>query len=103
MNTLKTSPSKAIALAITLIVGFGYTQTACAISLHTAKQEGKVCEGPDGFLQARDGSADVQDLVDDVNSKRRAEYNRIADQNKITPEAAAALAAGKLQDGHSCG
>lgn len=55
---------------------------ALAASLSDAKEQGWIGEKPDGYigLVRTDAPADVKALVDDVNAKRRAEYQRIAQQ-----------------------
>lgn len=51
-----------------------------AASLSEAKADGWIGEQPDGYigLVRNDAPPDVQALVSDVNAKRRAEYERIA-------------------------
>jgi uncharacterized protein YdbL (DUF1318 family) len=55
---------------------------AAAADLSSAKDDGWIGEKPDGYLGLvrSDAPADVQALVRDVNGKRRAQYQRIAQQ-----------------------
>ncbi len=59
-----------------------FTGTVLAADLGSAKAQGLVGEKPDGYLGLVDSSApsDVRALVQDVNAKRRANYQRIAKQ-----------------------
>lgn len=70
---------------------------AFAITLDQAKQQGMVCELPTGYLQATSGAtADVDRLVNTINSKRKQEYARIAGEHGVTPEQVGKLTAQKL-------
>lgn len=67
--------SAALALLLVLSVAVG----AFAMDLQAAKNQGLVGERPDGYLGAVvSGRADVTALIRDINSKRRAEYQAIA-------------------------
>lgn len=70
---------------------------AYAIDLDQAKSEGLVGETMEGYLGVVDDSAPeaVQTLVEEVNARRRAEYQRIAEQNGIDVAQVEALAAKK--------
>lgn len=68
---------------------------AHALSLEEAKSKGVVGESADGYLGAVSSSAEVDALVKDVNEKRRAEYKRIAESNKLDPAAVEKLAGSK--------
>lgn len=79
MNTLtKTLKFTARAALLALL----FTGTVLAADLGDAKAEGLIGEKPDGYLGLVDSSApaDVRALVQDVNAKRRANYQRIAKQ-----------------------
>ncbi len=60
--------------------------TAFAADLDSAKADGVIGEREDGYIGFVQASppADVVALVEDINAKRRAEYERIAAQNGIT-------------------
>ena len=53
-----------------------------AASLSDAKADGWIGEKPDGYigLVRNDAPPDVRALVSDVNAKRRAEYQRVAER-----------------------
>ena len=66
-----------------------------ALDLHQAKAQGLVGEMSSGYLGVVKGGADVQALVDDINAKRRQEYQDIAAKNGITLAAVEKIAAKK--------
>jgi uncharacterized protein YdbL (DUF1318 family) len=71
---------KSFALSAALI--FGLTAGAFAMDLDAAKSQGLVGERPDGYLGAvAAGRADIQSLVNDINARRRAQYQEIAKRN----------------------
>ena len=61
---------------------------AFAVTLDDAKSQGLVGETWKGYLAAvtASPSAEVKQLINDVNARRRAEYERIAKQNGISVE-----------------
>ena len=66
--------------------------------LEKAKQAGSVGERPDGYLGVVDrnaGSA-IEQLVEEINGKRRQKYGAIAKKNGTSVGAVAALAGAKL-------
>lgn len=71
--------------AVIVAVGLLLASAAYAIDLDTAKSRGLVGERADGYLGVvvQDPSAEVKELVADVNAKRRNRYQQIADQNGI--------------------
>jgi len=74
---------KRILLAFFLILAL---QTAWAIDLGTAKNQGLVGEANSGYLAAINApaSTDVQALISSVNAKRKAEFERTANKTKTT-------------------
>ena len=76
-------PTKmALVAAVTLAAA-----TAWALDLTTAKSNGFVGEQANGYLGIVQGaSGDVQALVEDVNAKRRARYQALAEQHGIPLE-----------------
>ena len=91
---------KSINLAFFLVVLGGFTAGAAVaadMSLADAKREGLVGEQNDGYLGVVDSgsSSAVSSLVRSVNSKRRAEYERIAKSNEISRADVEALAGQK--------
>lgn len=71
---------------------------SAALDLDAAKQQGLVGEQTDGYVAAVAAapSADVQELVADVNAKRKVAYQEIAQKNGTKVEDVAALSAQKL-------
>ena len=63
-------------------------QTAWAIDIGTAKDQGLVGEANTGFLAAvkTPASGEVQALINSVNAKRKAEFERAANKTKATVE-----------------
>lgn len=84
---------RALGLAALLCLG----AAAHAIDLDAAKTSGLVGETTEGYVDLVNPSApaEVRALVDDVNARRRAEYERIARENGITREQVEVLAAKK--------
>ena len=81
-----------------LITIFVFTMTlvsvAHAITLQEAKSEGFVGEQRDGYVGIvnNSASAEIQMLLNDVNSQRRQRYQQIAQQNGLSVDQVAALA-----------
>jgi hypothetical protein len=90
MKTLEKSWLAALLLAIAL--------PALALDLDEARAKGAVGERADGYVAAvKDDPNDaVKALVADVNAKRRAHYEEIAQRTGAPVEAVAALAGQKL-------
>ena len=88
--TKKHSWLAALVLAIAL--------PALALDLREARTTGVVGERADGYIAAvqEKPSEDVKRLVSEVNAKRRAAYEEIAQRNGTPVEAVAALAGQKL-------
>lgn len=63
-------------------------QTAWAIDIDAAKEQGLVGEANTGYLAAvvTPASREVQALIDEVNAKRRAEFERTARKTGATLE-----------------
>ena len=80
-----------------LLVLMFCTNAAFAIDLDQAKADGLVGERADGYLGlvVPSAGADVVKLVADINSKRKAEFERIAQTNDLTLEQVQALAGKK--------
>ena len=81
-------------------------QTAWAIDLHDAKDKGLVGEARSGYLVARQkpASAEVKALVSSVNAKRKAQFERTAENTNTTVAQVAnrfyELAVEKTRPGH---
>jgi uncharacterized protein YdbL (DUF1318 family) len=68
--------------ALLLLLAF---QAAWAIDLHAAKEQGLVGEANTGYLAAVGApSAEVKALIDEVNTKRKAEFKRTAEKTGAT-------------------
>ncbi len=68
-----------------------------ALGLDQAKAKGLVGEKPDGYLASvqASASAEVQNLVKDINSKRKKKYQSIARENGTSLQAVEVLAGKK--------
>lgn len=91
---------KSINLAFLLIALGAFmagSTVAAEVSLDSAKSQGLIGEQYDGYLGVVDAAAtaQVKHLVDDVNTRRRAEYERIAQSNNISVSDVEALAGQK--------
>lgn len=78
--------------------------SAAAIELDQAKDQGLIGEQTDGYLGIIKEAQVVQELVQEINSKRKAKYEQLAKQNSIKLEQVEALAGKKAiektQAGH---
>ena len=74
-------------LFVTLLVAFAW-QAAWAIDIHTAKEQGLIGEANTGYLAAvkTPPSADVAALIQSVNQKRKAEFEKTAASTGATLE-----------------
>jgi len=78
-----------------ILLGFLLTcYPAIALDLHSAKAQGKVGETATGYLAPVSGGADVKNLVNSINAKRKQVYVQISKRNK-TPIGAVEKLAGK--------
>ena len=81
-------------------------QTGWAMDIDSAKSQGLVGEANTGYLAAvkTPASAEVQALINEVNRKRRAEFEQTAQRTKATPQQVAfrfyELAVQRTQAGH---
>jgi uncharacterized protein YdbL (DUF1318 family) len=92
-------------LFLVLVVSLCSIASAAGLELAQAKQQGLVGEQYDGYLAAVDSSATpaVRALVSEINSKRRAEYQRIAQANNLALSDVEALAGKKAIEKTSAG
>jgi len=88
---------RAAALAVAAALALLIAPAAHADALDDAKAAGYVGERIDGMLGLvkPDAPAEVKELVESVNARRRASYASIAKKNGTTLEAVAALAGEK--------
>ena len=81
---MKPAAIRQFVAAILLALAF---QSAWALDIHSAKDQGLVGEANTGYLAAVGSpSADVKALVSDVNRKRKAEFQRTAEKTGATLE-----------------
>ncbi|MCI5122173.1 MAG: DUF1318 domain-containing protein [Candidatus Electrothrix sp. AUS4] len=57
-------------------------QPIFALELQDAKAQGLVGETPTGYLDVVKASPDAQQLIKDINAKRKTHYQEIAKKNK---------------------
>ncbi|GGO70309.1 YdbL family protein [Bowmanella pacifica] len=76
---------------------------AMAIELDEAKQKGYVGEQTDGYLGIVKSAPEVPELVKDVNAKRKAKYQELAQKNGISLAQVEALAGKKAVEKTSAG
>jgi len=60
-----------------------FSAAAFAIELDPAKANGLVGEQEDGYLGAVVVNTEVMILIDDINAKRKAKYQELANNNNI--------------------
>ena len=70
-----------------LLLAFAF-QSAWAIDIHSAKEQGLVGEANSGYLAAvvAAPSAEVKALISDVNQKRKAQFKSTAEKTGATLE-----------------
>lgn len=85
--------------SLALLTYFLIATNAMALSLGEAKKQGLVGETPSGYLKpVGAASAEVNQLINQINKKRRAEYNNIATKNGTSLKNVEALAGKKAID-----
>lgn len=72
------------------------SSAALGLDLHGARSQGLVGEKTDGYVAAIQLTPEVKALVEEVNSKRHAEYAHISQQNGQPVSVVAKLAAGQI-------
>jgi uncharacterized protein YdbL (DUF1318 family) len=80
------------------IISLLFSSVVFAIGLDEAKNKGLVGEKDNGYLGVVVAQKDAQDLVDDINAKRKAVYIKLAAKNGITLQQVEKLAAKKAYD-----
>ncbi|MBB1299048.1 MULTISPECIES: YdbL family protein [Pseudoalteromonas] len=89
---------------ITLVSAVCMSFSAWAISLDDAKNQGLVGEDSSGYLGLVVQNAEAKAVVDDINTKRKAQYLKLAKKNNLSLSQVEALAAAKTiektQSGH---
>ena len=69
---------------------------AWALSLSEARSQGLVAENDHGYIEAVVNRSDVSALVNEVNSKRKNEYARIAGQTNASIDEVESISAKKI-------
>jgi uncharacterized protein YdbL (DUF1318 family) len=83
--------------SIVIILALLVAAPASAVNLGAAKTNGQVCEQTSGYLRANAGApGDIQEMVNNINAKRRAEYEKIAQKNQVAVDQVAKLTAEKV-------
>ncbi len=95
---MKTMPIFKLLNAIILLAGLLFSGFVLAADISQAKSAGWVCEQDNGYARVAkpNAPADVQATVNSVNSQRKAEYQRIAQQNGVAVDQVARLTAQKV-------
>ena len=90
----------AIPTLIVILAGLGWSGPTWAISLQDAKAQGFIGEQANGYLGlVKSGaSAEVKTLMNDINAKRKKEYEDIARRNKTELNVVESLAGKKAID-----
>lgn len=70
-----------------------------AMDLNDARRAGLVGEKPDGYIAAVKSTAETSALVEEVNARRKAEYQRISAENGQKVDVVARLAAQQVIQG----
>ncbi len=71
---------------------------AHAISLSEARSSDMVAENDRGYIEAVNNSPEIQNLVNEVNAKRQAEYQRIASDTNTNLSEVEKLSAQRIID-----
>ena len=79
------------------IAVLGLSINSFAIDLKQARSNGKVKELPTGYIEAADSSTEVKKLVEEVNNKRKAHYEKVAKKNGTSVDVVGAAAAEKIK------
>ncbi len=87
---------KLLVTLVTFALSFS-AHSSAALSLDEAKQRGFVGETPSGYLDivSRDPKGEAETLKEEINRKRRKQYEQIAKQNGTPISAVEALAGEK--------
>lgn len=91
-------------LTIFTLLGMILSLPAMALDLQEARSGGLVGEALSGYVEPLVTRPDVNELVKEINAKRKAEYTRISQQNGQPIDIVATLAAeqiiNRLETGH---
>lgn len=84
---------------MTLAIVAMVTGAAFAMDLNSARRAGLIGEKLDGYAAVVKAQTGVADLVNDVNNRRKAEYERISKQNGQPVNVVSKLAAEQIING----
>jgi len=86
-----------IPVLLAILAGIGWSAPSWAISLQDAKAQGLLGEQPNGYLGLvkANAPAAVKDLMNQINTKRKQEYQSIAQRNHTQLNVVEALAGKK--------
>ncbi len=79
-----------------LLAALAAQPAAAGASLQQARIEGKIAEKLDGYVSAIDSSPEIKALAEEVNAKRRQEYQRISKANGQPADVVGKLAAEQI-------
>lgn len=85
---------------ISFVASFAFSSLASAADLQSARKAGDVTEKPSGYIAAVKHTPEIEALVTEVNTKRKAEYERIAKEKGQSVESVAAIAAQEISKKH---
>lgn len=88
---------KKVALLLSTLLLTAWLPSASALTLSEARSSGLVAEKPSGYIEACSEAAEVAQLVSEVNAKRQASYQKIANQNGVEAALVAKKSAKKIQ------
>lgn len=88
-----------VSASLALSIATALPMAATALDLYSARSTGLAGEVDNGFLAIPPGAPDkAKTLIQSLNNDRRAEYAKIAAQNKITIEEVGSIMAKKILD-----
>lgn len=83
-------------VSLIFIAVFVVCSSAFALDLQSAKSQGLVGETPSGYLApVKGGNAETANLVQSINTQRKAHYQNIATRNKTSLQSVEHLAGKK--------
>ncbi|ROS04968.1 hypothetical protein EDC56_0486 [Sinobacterium caligoides] len=86
---------KNIAILSFLLTSCLYFSSAMALDIGEAKTRGLVGEKPDGYAATIKSDPEAKALVDEINAKRKANYQALAKKNKLSLSQVESLAGDK--------
>lgn len=83
-------------ISVALLLALTMAQPAWALTLDQARKSGRVGETLSGYLAARTQDPETLALVQRINAGRQQQYQRLADQNRLSVADVASIAGQKL-------